>query len=285
MFNTKVRDLVFSSLVADAYCLGSHWIYDEEQLKKLNTDWNNLNKACSIWHKGKLAGEFTHYGDQTHSFYKFLEDKESFDVNAYVQNWYEKMSIYNGYIDGATRDTMKNMDDGEAVPCGSTSDDFSIVSRMVPLLKVSSSKEQFVSNAQTFVKATHNNATLLEATSFFAKLLVEVLDGKDIVTSIENLKEQYSTTIQKWVAEGLSSKEEESFDAIRRFGPSCSIEGAFASVIHVLAKYTNFKEAMIQNAQAGGDNSSRAMMIAPLLVAAYGVTKIPAEWTKIKGTI
>ena len=29
----KVKDLVLSSLVADAYSLGAHWIYDEKQLQ------------------------------------------------------------------------------------------------------------------------------------------------------------------------------------------------------------------------------------------------------------
>ena len=100
-----------------------------------------------------------------------------------------------------------------------------------------------------------------------------------------NLKEKYSSRIQNWITQALDSKNKVSFDVIRDFGPACSVEGAFASVIHILVKYTDFKEAMIVNAKAGGDNSSRAMMIAPLLVAAYGVNKIPVEWTKLKYTI
>lgn len=31
----KVKDLVLTSLVADAYSLGAHWIYDEQQLSDL----------------------------------------------------------------------------------------------------------------------------------------------------------------------------------------------------------------------------------------------------------
>lgn len=282
MFEAKVRDMVFSSLIADAYCLGSHWIYDEEQLRTLNVNWDSLNKACAIWHKGKSAGEFTHYGDQTYWFYKFLENKERFYINEYIQHWYTKMSVYDGYIDGATKDTMKNMDEGQLVPCGSNSHDLSIVSRIIPLLLVSKDKEEFLIHVEDFVKSTHNDASVLEVAKFFAMLLLEVLNGKDILTSIEDLKEKFSYTIQDWITSGLASKNEVTFDAIRRFGPACTTDGAFPGVIHLLAKYSNFKEAMIANAKAGGDSSSRAMMLAPLMTLQYGMNKIPAEWTKIK---
>lgn len=282
MFNERVRDLTLASLVADAYCLGSHWVYDEEQLKKLNTNWEELNKACSIWHKGKQAGEFTHYGDQLYILHKFLEDKDWFDVKAYVQTWYDKMKIYNGYIDGSTRETMENIDKGEEIPCGAYSHDLAIIGRIAPLLKVSANKEEFLQNVQSFVKATHNDVTVLEAAHFFAMLLIEVLNNKDIVQSIIELKDRYSTTIQSWINDGLASKNEESFDAIRNFGPACGVDGGFAGVIHVLCKYSNLKEALMANAKAGGDNSARGMIVAMMFVAQEGVTQIPSNWTNIK---
>jgi ADP-ribosylglycohydrolase len=282
MFNEKVRDLTLSSLVADAYCLGSHWVYDEEQLKTLKTDWNELNKACSVWHKGKMAGEFTHYGDQLYILHKFLEDKTQFDVKEYVHVWAEKMDIYNGYIDGSTRETLANIEKGDEVPCGAFSHDLSVIGRIAPLLKVSETKESFLQNVQSFVKATHNDVTVLEAAHFFASLLLEVLNGKDIVLAISELKEHYSTTVQSWINDALASKEEESFDAIRKFGPACDVNEGFAGVIHILCKYSDFKEAMMANAKAGGDNSGRGMIIAFLLVAKYGVSKIPASWMNIK---
>ncbi|MGB0989705.1 MAG: hypothetical protein ACPGUI_02630 [Halarcobacter sp.] len=60
----NAKELILSTLVADAYSLGSHWVYDEKQLLNLDVDWNELNDAKALWHKGRKAGEFTHYGDQ-----------------------------------------------------------------------------------------------------------------------------------------------------------------------------------------------------------------------------
>ena len=37
MFNKeKINEIITSALVADSYSLGSHWIYDEKQLKDLS---------------------------------------------------------------------------------------------------------------------------------------------------------------------------------------------------------------------------------------------------------
>jgi hypothetical protein len=61
--NKQISNSIMASLVADAYALGAHWVYDEEQLKNLPIDWETLNDAQSMWHKGKIKGDFTHYGD------------------------------------------------------------------------------------------------------------------------------------------------------------------------------------------------------------------------------
>ena len=139
----KIKELILTSLVTDAYCLGSHWVYDEKQLQENNLDWNELNNPLSVWHKGKSAGEFTHYGDQTYWLYEFVKNKEIFDEKEYLVFWQEKVKSYNGYVDGATRETLENIKNNIS-PCGSSSSDLSIVGRIAPLLMVSNSKEEFL---------------------------------------------------------------------------------------------------------------------------------------------
>lgn len=278
----KTKELVLASLVADSYCLCSHWIYDENQLLNLNTNWEELASACSIWHKGKQAGEFTHFGDQINILYEYILENDDFDLEKYVPYWKSKMEIYDGYIDGATKETLSNLDENKDIPCGSSSTDLSIVGRISPLLLVSSSKEEFFSNVEKFVKVTHNSVLAVETSLFFAKVLIDVLEGKEIIESIKDRKNDFSSIIQQYVNEGLASKEEDTFDAIRRFGPACAIDDGFSGVIHLLAKYTNLKEALIKNAQAGGDNSARAMIVAILFVAKSGIKVIPQNLTNIK---
>ena len=282
----KVKDLVLSSLVADSYSLGAHWIYDEKQLQVLDLDWNNLNDAKVIWHKGKVAGDFTHYGDQTLWLYQYLEEKKKFDVNEYIEVWKTKIQSYNGYIDGSTRETLENIEN-KVTPPGSSSTDLSIVGRITPLLLVSNSKEEFLQNVESLVGATHNSNEALAASKFFASLLLEALDNKGIEKLLLTLKDNFDTKIQSYIYSGIASKTDDTFQVIRDFGPACDINGGFEGVIHLLCKYDNFKDMMICNAKAGGDSSARGMIAAVIFMAQEDkkMNQIPTSWLKIKASI
>ncbi len=282
----KVKDLIISSLVSDSYSLGAHWIYDEKQLEALDINWEELNDAKALWHKGKIAGDFTHYGDQTLWLYQFLENKESFDASEYILFWKSKIEIYNGYIDGSTRDTLENIKNG-ITPSGSFSTDLSIIGRIAPLLLVSKTKEEFLKNVESFVTCTHNSNEAIVSSKFFASLLLEVLQGKEIKEAIIELKESFDTKIQSYIYSGIASKTDDTFEAIRAFGPACGIDGGFQGVIHLLCKYDNLKEMLINNAKAGGDSSARAMIASIIYMAQENknITQFPSSWLNIKARI
>lgn len=282
----KVKELILATLVADSYSLGAHWIYDEKQLNALEIDWDELNDAKAVWHKGKKAGEFTHFGDQIFWLYQFLKEKNSFDENEYIDYWQRKMSVYEGYIDGATRETLENIND-EKLPTGSSSTDFSIIGRIVPLLIVSKSKEEFLQNVSKFVSCTHNSNLALIASNFFARVLLLVLEGMKIEEAMLLIKDDYDTKIQSFIFSGIASKTDDTFDTIRGFGPACDIDGAFQGTIHLLCKYNNLKDMLICNAKAGGDSSARAMVASMIFMAQKNknLNEIPTSWLNIKATI
>ncbi|EQB39302.1 hypothetical protein M947_07535 [Sulfurimonas hongkongensis] len=282
----KVKELVLSSLVADAYSLGSHWVYDEKELENLDIDWDELNDAKAPWHKGKMAGDFTHYGDQTLWLYEFLKDKDKFDADAYVEFWADKMSSYDGYIDGSSKDTLINIKNNISAS-GASSTDLSIVGRIAPLLLVSNSKKEFLQNVESFVKCTHNSDKAITTAKFFATLLLEVLDGKDIKESIMALKDKFDAKTEAYVDRGVASKSDDTLQAIRDFGPSCDIDGGFVGVVHLLYRHENLKEMLIANAKAGGDSSARAMLATIIFMAQKGknISDIPASWLKIKAYV
>ena len=284
MFEEKIKDLVLSSLVVDSYCLGTHWIYDEEQLVNNSIDWNVLNAPMAIWHKGKTAGDFTHYGDQTLWLYEFLKDKNSFDEDSFKDFWFKNMKTYTGYVDGASRNTVSNIEE-KIFPSGSTSTDLSIVGRIAPLLKVSKTKEEFLQNVEKFVSITHNSQLAKESANFFAKLLILVLEKNDIKESILKLKNECSEHLKNMIDNALNSNEEDSFKAIRDFGPACGINDGFSGVIYLLLKYNNLKEMIIANSKAGGDTSARAMIATIIFMANNEIEQLPKEWINIKAEI
>lgn len=280
MFEEKIKDLILGSFVVDSYCLGMHWIYDESLLLEKSFDLEKLNAPKAIWHKGKKAGDFTHYGDQTFWLYEFLKDKETFDEKLYTDFWYKKMKNYIGYIDGSSKNTILNIENG-VIPTGSNSTDLSIIGRISPLLKVSKTKEEFFKNVEKFVKITHNSEIAVVCANFFAKLLILVLEKNDILESILKLKGQYDEIFAQMIQKGIDSKDEDSFKAIRGFGPACDIDEGLSGVIHLLVKYDNLKEMIINNAKAGGDSSARGMIATVIFIANKNINQLPNEWLNL----
>lgn len=264
----KIKKSILSSFVCDSYSLGSHWVYDEKELSSSNIDWTSVNTPLSLWHKGKSSGDFTHYGDQTLFLLEFLSQNKNFDKQEYYSFWKEKMSNYDGYIDGSSREALENI--------GASSNDLSICGRIAPLLKCSSSKEAFLENVTEFTSITHNSELALNASSFFAELLWFSQNSDDIATIISVLKPNYPMFV-KWIDEASKKKENNSFETIRDFGPACGIDGGFAGVIYLLLQEKSFKELMIENAKAGGDSSARGMIVA-MILGMNSESELPKEW-------
>ena len=181
--NKKIKNSILASLTADAYLLGSHWVYDEEQLKNLPIEWETLNAPQAMWHKGKNKGDFTHYGDQTFFLLEYMALKKKFDKMDFYSFWSEKMSTYSGYIDGATRNALVSMD--------SASNDLSICGRLAPLLLGCNSKESFLSDVKNLVEITHNSELAKITSRFFAELLWDSKENQEIQSNIQNLKGKY----------------------------------------------------------------------------------------------
>ncbi len=273
--NKQISNSIMASLVADAYALGAHWVYDEEQLKNLPIDWGTLNDPQAMWHKGKVKGDFTHYGDQTLFLLEYMSKNEKFSKDDYYPFWEEKMSNYSGYIDGATRSALENI--------GSESNDLSICGHIAPLLIGADTKKIFLKRANEFTQMTHNSELAKLSTAFFAELLWDSLENKDIKGNIKLLKNRYPDLLT-WIDAGVNSKDADTFTTIRDFGPACGIDGGFAGVIHLLSLEDNFKTVMQKNVKAGGDSSARGMVVA-MILATQDDFELPEEWMNAINTI
>jgi len=264
----NIERSILSSLVCDRYSLGSHWVYDEKELKNLPIDWETLNAPQSLWHRGKNAGDMTHYGDHTLFLVEYIRRNGSFNKETYYEFWREKMSDYTGYVDGSSRNALENI--------GASSQDLGICGRIAPLLLCSASKEDFLENVAAFVSITHNSPLALNASAFFAELLWHSQENDDIAALINELKPNYSG-LSAWIEQAQEKKDAPSFETIREFGPACGIDGGFAGAIYLLLQDKSFKEIMIENAKAGGDSSARGMAVA-MVLGMNPKIEIPQTW-------
>ena len=277
--NPRIAAAIRGALVADAYSLGAHWVYDKELLKTMNINWNGLNDPQSPWqaNTGKKKGDFTHYGDQLMWLRDYIAVSKAFDVAAYRDVWKGKMATYTGYKDGASKETLQILEKDPAATIGASSHDFSVVGRIVPLLSVASSQAEFLSMTQQLVAFTHNDAHVLAAAEYFATVLYKVaIDGAEVAETVKNTPVQdddLSASLKKAVEGGSM----DTLTAIQTFGQPCGVGPAFPGAIHMLLHCNgDYRTAMMASAKAGGDSAARSMAVGMILAAAG--SSIPSEW-------
>ena len=274
---------VIGSFVADALSLGVHWVYNTNVIDKKLGRVDRYYDPLTSYHKGKKAGDLTHYGDQTLVLLESLSNSDGFDGHAFADRWRLFFAGYQGYFDKATTATLTNMKQGrDLTACGSNSDDLAGASRMAPLVAVyGHDPDQLVHSARVQTSITHNHEQVILSAEFFARSVVAVLGGQAPgVAMAATVAAHFSNSpIASLVSKGLESRNRDTREAIAEWGQMCSVEAALPGTVHLISRYADdFKTAMVENVMAGGDSSARGMMAGMILGAAHGMAAIPETW-------
>ncbi|WP_319522056.1 ADP-ribosylglycohydrolase family protein [uncultured Desulfosarcina sp.] len=280
---TKRQAAVMGAFVADALSLGVHWVYNTGVIDKKFGRVEQYHDPLTSYHKGKKAGDFTHYGDQMLVLLETLGEGKGFDANRFAQSWREFFSDYTGYFDKATKATLENMTGGrEPTQSASDSDDLAGASRMAPLVGVyGNDLDQLVRTARSQTAITHGDDRVIASADFFARTVFAILNGKEPVPAMEaTLNDHFADSdIAPLVRMGLQSKDRDTRETIAEFGQMCSVEAGLPGTVHLVARHgEDFKTAMVENVMAGGDSSARGMLAGMVLAAAHGMSAIPDEW-------
>lgn len=280
----KTKAMVLASFAADSLALGAHWIYDTDQIERKFGRVERLHKPrANSYHASKDWGEFTHYGDQTLVLLESVAKRSAFDLNDFSQAWQQLFAGYDGYLDDATKATLDSFKAGKGpAESGSSSTDLAGMARIAPLAyRYHSDLPNLIASAKAQTAMTHNNPLVIGSAEFFANVVYKVLAGTKPVSAITETGDAFfkGTPFEKRVNDGLESVQSSTCKAILGFGQSCAAEGAFRSVVHLVAKYeNNLKEALVENVMAGGDSAARGLIVGMILGAYLGPDATPAEW-------
>ena len=276
--------MVWASFMGDALALGSHWEYDTVALAaRFGQIAGYVDPPAGGYHDGKKAGELTHYGDQTLVLLDSLAACGGFDLDDFAARWRQLFDGYAGYVDGATRMTLKIFDFGEGpANSGSNSNDLAGAARIAPLVfALAHDLPALVDAARSQAKMTHNHARVIEAAEFFARAARAVLGGKTPVDALRLAAEAgyASAPIGQWLAAGLKSAADDTVAAIAALGQTCHIDEAMPAVIHLVARYPyDLSTCLRQNVLAGGDSAARGLLAGMLVGAATGRDGLPEAW-------
>ncbi len=280
----RAEGMVLASFAGDSLALGPHWIYDVDEIERRFGRVERLVKPSpDSYHPGKDAGEFTHYGDQTLVLLESIAEAGGFDLADFARRWRKLFSDYHGYFDHATKGTLRNFNEGVGPSeSGAPSVDLAGASRVAPLVyryRGDSGALATVAKAQTAM--THNHPVVVQSAEFLARTALAILDGEAPVGAMKKVASSWfkGGFVASAVDEGLTSLSASAKEAILEFGQSCNSKGALPAVVFLVAKYeSDLKEALVQNAMAGGDSAARGMAVGMLLGAHLGVEAIPEDW-------
>lgn len=278
-----IQQAIMASFAGDALALGVHWVYDaaaiEEKYKRLES---MRAPELVAYHKGKVKGAFTHYGDQSLVLLKSLAPTGKFDLDLFARNWQDLFQDYSGYLDHATQETLEHFSSGMAPDkAGSGSSDLGGAARMAPLAGFCRD-QAFITACRAQTRMTHNHPQVVASAELFARTFLEILAGRrpvaGILAAVDVMVDPGPEIIQA-VEKGIESRSRDTISAIAGFGQMCAVGAALPGTIHLIARYEDrLKDALVENVMAGGDSAARGMLAGFILGAHAEPGSIPHEW-------
>ncbi|MES2922874.1 MAG: ADP-ribosylglycohydrolase family protein [Verrucomicrobiota bacterium] len=277
-------DILLGSLIGDALALGPHWIYNQREIREKLGRVTTYQPPLAIYHAGKSAGDFTHYGDQALVLLRSIVNAGGFDLARFESDWqafWEDPATIS-YRDGATKDTLAHLRSRSSP--ASTSDDIAGAARIAPLFLLDwKDDDALLAAVRSQTAFTHGDPAVIEAAEFFTSATLAVQRGKSIKPALRQTLESgiWQTLPDEWLENALESAISNETDAaaLHRHGLSCRTYDAFPSICHLLLRHPEDPAtALIENANSGGDSAARGMILGLVYGAAFPVSTWPAEW-------
>ena len=301
----RLKGMVLGQFLGDAASLGVHWIYNTKDIESMYP--NGLQgfeiPAEGHYHAGKLSGDLTHYGDASWVLLEALAEETTFDAASFGAAFAEKMDPskgYKGYFDAATRGTLENFKNHLEVSVdpfgfqeGADDDQLATISSLAVFIAfyivrnegLPDDRSEIFEQVKALTRVRQNNDRAVAYNQAHARLLLEMLAGRDIHSAFHHVEEQLATDatldleVRRKLKEAFELKHKSTVEATDLLGQSCPLICSFPSAVQATAKHNeDFQKAILETAQAGGDNAGRGALIGSWIGARLGADALPNEW-------
>lgn len=292
----RFRGALWGQFVGDAFCLGSHWIYDLSELSRrfpggvagFETPFDGH------YHSGKRSGDLTHYGDGALMLLRSIAEQGHFDARDFGARFVALFGSddYRGYRDHATRGMLEkyaayvtaNPGGVFRFQDGADDDQPATATRLVPVVIAHYWDNALPALVEAATRVSQNNDRAVAYMKAHAVILRELFSGA-------GAGEAFGTAARMVAADGAGAEVASSIgaataslslgvrEATLKFGQSCPLASSFPAAVHAALKYeTDAMRAIVETANAGGDSAGRAALIGSWLGARLGLAGIPADW-------
>jgi ADP-ribosylglycohydrolase len=293
----RIRGAIWGSLVGDAFCLGSHWIYSLNELEKKFPGGIKGFETPSPghYHFGKQSGDFTHYGDVALLMLSSVAECGQFEAIDFGSRLTRLMieENYTGYRDHAIKGMLENylthINTRPAVPFdfqqGADDDQPATVTHLAPVVVAHLNTKDILNTVAKTTRVCQNNSRAIAFSQATALLLYKLLNGSTPETAVVETRHIIKSAdignleVNKRMKIACAARMLSAMDATMLFGQSCPLYSSFTAALHTMLVCSNdFELAIHSTAQAGGDSAGRASMVGAWLGAHLGIQAIPGAW-------
>jgi len=295
-FDDRCRGTIWGQFVGDALCLGSHWIYDLKDLEKRFPGGVTGFEAPTAghYHEGKQPGDFTHYGDAALLMLQSVAENGRFQVEDFGKRFVTLFASqdYRGYRDHATKGTLENyqsstgrLDTGFNFQAGADDDQPATITRIAPVVVAHCEDDDLLRVVESATRVCQNNERAVSYLLCHAQIIQALLGGSGLQEAVKSAAGSVASTTSYGkeiggLVEAVFGKLGQGVrEVTASFGQSCPLTSSFPAALHAALKFQDDpQQAMLESANAGGDNAARCAMIGTWLGALYGTQAVLPEW-------
>lgn len=295
---TRNAELLLGALVADAACLGLHWIYNVDIIADITARQNgkcaftpvdpkNFEAVKTFAHSARRNGMFTQIGEVLRLTIQSMNaNNGAFDVASYQSDFaafFGAGGAYNGFMDKPTKGALAKIATNQN-PSGIDDDQTPALTRLPAILVGYQGQENLPDMIKAAMEVTNVNATAAAYTAVFADVLSRVMQDAPLSDALEAAAMSADDTIKADLLAALASDETDTtvFAGLNGLmGRACSLPSAGPVMFHVLKHSTSYQTAIENNILAGGDSAGRSILIGAIMGRVHGVatpTGIPLSW-------
>ena len=289
----RVQGMIWGQFLGDAMCLGTHWIYNLEDLKTFYPDLKGFEQPrAGHYHAGKKPGELTHYGEAALVLLESVAENGGLDIADYGQRFFSHFASpdYRGYLDSATRGTIENAKlDADGLPpesfnyqAGADDDQLATATSLAPVVARYWNSPDLAQQVERVTRVRQNHPRSVAYMQVYAQILAELLAGTDLHSAIHRVQEsagkspEFGDELARRFKDVFERKHLSTTEGTAQLGQSCPLKNSFPSaLLAVVQTPDDFAETLLRVLAAGGDNAGRAAIAGAMLGAHLGCRAIP----------
>lgn len=278
----KKSGALLGALVADSAALGLHWLYDQEQIARVEStgdilfrqpDSNSYENCKGYFAQGgRHAGQLSHYGESARLVAQVCADGR-YDTESHRGAFYAAFGpcgSFSGYADRPTKALIAAMiTDADHVNDPSGVDDDQLPG-LCPVPAVFAN-ELPRDTALGAVQVISTNEQVWVSAEILYTCLELLAKGATLKKALEASAITYSGLIPDLLSEAMALDSYQPLEAAVHFGLACHVSQGMPLAWHLLYHADSFEMAVRDNIRCGGDSCGRAMVLGAIAGMAFDI--------------